>query len=162
MSNDLDLSVIIPAMSQTESLALLLPELHRELNSLGVSSEVVVVLDWPDPQILALASEHGVRALEQPGRTYGPALEAAFATARGTYLLTIDPDLFRRPTFIGALWSRRLEGEIMIASRYVKGGRARMPRSRCACCGSTAETSRRRRSPPSSWHWATTASRSGP
>jgi SAM-dependent methyltransferase len=130
MSTDLDLSVIIPALNNTESLALLLPELRRELNSLGVSFEIVVVLDRPDPQILALTSEQDARVLEQPGSTYAAALQAAFANAAGTYLLTMDPDLFRRPTFVEALWTRRLEGEITIASRYVEGGRALMPRSR--------------------------------
>jgi SAM-dependent methyltransferase len=130
LSTDLDLSVVIPALGKTESLALLVPELRRELDSLGASSEVLLVVDRPDPQILALADEQGARVLEQLGRSYAAALQAAFAAAGGTYVLTIDPDLYRRPTFIERLWSHRLESEVTIASRYVKGGRALMPRSR--------------------------------
>ncbi len=127
MGDDLDLSVIVPAMSRMDGLTLLLPEIRHELDSLGISSEILVVASHPDRQTGALASEHEAVVLEQPGRSYAAALQAAFAAARGTYLLTMDGDLVRRPTFIGNLWNRRLDAEITIASRYVNGGRAVMP-----------------------------------
>jgi SAM-dependent methyltransferase len=71
-----------------------------------------------------------VSILEQPEPGYGPALLTAFREAGGSYFLTVDADLVGRPAFVGNLWSRRSAAEITIASRYVKGGRARMPRIR--------------------------------
>jgi SAM-dependent methyltransferase len=40
--------------------------------------------------------------------------------------VTMDADLSHRPLFIGELWKRRDEGEVLIASRYVEGGRSDM------------------------------------
>jgi SAM-dependent methyltransferase len=130
MGSDLDLTVIVPAVGHSDGLPLLLPEIRQELNTLAINSEILVLIDHPDHRAQALALEHDARLLEQAGAAYGEALQAAFAAARGAYLLTIDADLFRRPTFISSLWRHRLEAEISIASRYVRGGRALMPRGR--------------------------------
>jgi SAM-dependent methyltransferase len=46
---------------------------------------------------------------------------------RGAYVLTMDADLSHGPDFIRDLWRTRHEAELIIASRYVRGGRADMP-----------------------------------
>jgi dolichol-phosphate mannosyltransferase len=66
----------------------------------------------------------------QEGPGYGGALKTGFKAARGRYTLTMDADLSHSPTFIRDLWQRRQTAEISIASRYVPGGRADMPRTR--------------------------------
>ncbi|MFQ5852423.1 MAG: methyltransferase domain-containing protein [Candidatus Binatia bacterium] len=40
------------------------------------------------------------------------------------YIVTMDADLSHRPAFLQEFWKRRDEAEILIASRYVPGGRA--------------------------------------
>ena len=46
------------------------------------------------------------------------------------YILTLDADLSHDPDFIVKLWRSRERAEVVIASRYVRGGVAYMPRSR--------------------------------
>ena len=48
----------------------------------------------------------------------------------GEYVLTLDADLSHSPDFVYAMWSSRHEADITIASRYVPGEAARMPRTR--------------------------------
>ena len=126
---DVELSVIVPLVTGRESIALLLPGLRRELERLGVNYEIIVFAERTDTQTKALSAEYGVRLLDS-GREYGPALQQAFAEAHGSYLMTLDADVSRVPDFIEKLWQQRLDAEIGIASRYVRGGHARMSRSR--------------------------------
>src|SRR5207249_4893832 len=59
-------------------------------------------------------------------RGYGGALLAGFAATTAPWILTMDADLSHRPVFAQELWKRRHEAEVLIASRYVPGGRADM------------------------------------
>lgn len=127
-----DLSVVMPALNEAENLAVLLPALHEELRQIGVRSEVLIVTSDPDEATMDAATTWGARLVEQPAAGYGQALVAGFAHARGQYVMTMDADLSHRPAFIHDLWQHRHEADITVASRYVPGGRARMPRSRYA------------------------------
>ena len=128
----LDLSVVIPALNEGPNLALLLPEIRSVLAALNIGWEILIVTRNPDQQTREAADAAGALVIEQKERGYGGALLAAFATARGGYILTMDADLSHKPGFIGDLWGRREAAEILIASRYVEGGRAIMPRGRYA------------------------------
>jgi SAM-dependent methyltransferase len=127
VSARLDLSVIVPAHDEGPNLQLLLPQLRTILDGLGIETEVLVVVREADAGTrLAVGSGLGtiVQQLE-PG--YGGALRTGFSRARGRYVLTMDADLSHPPTFVADLWSRRDEAEVLVASRYVRGGNARMP-----------------------------------
>ena len=66
------------------------------------------------------------RVLEQTEPGYGGALLAGFAAARAPYVLTMDADLSHRPSFVSEMWQARLKAHVLIASRYVPGGKAEM------------------------------------
>ena len=55
---------------------------------------------------------------------------AGFAATEARYIITMDADLSHRPVFIEELWKHRDDAEVLIASRYVPGGRADMSRFR--------------------------------
>ena len=92
--------------------AAFLTSLRREVDALGVPSEIVVVPNDP--------------------RGFGHELRAGLRQARGAYIITVDPDFSGPMTFLGDLWARRHDAEIIVASRYVEGSRAAMPAMRRA------------------------------
>jgi dolichol-phosphate mannosyltransferase len=125
-----DLSVIIPALKEGPNLAILLPQLQEIVGSFGIDYEVLVITHEADLQTREAAALVGARVVEQVERGFGGALLSGFAAAKGTYIVTMDADLSHPPTFVRDLWLRRRKAEVLIASRYVPGGSARMAISR--------------------------------
>ena len=124
------LSVVIPALNEAESLERMLPGLRAAVEALGVPSEVIVVDGGSRDATVSVAGRHGARVVVQEGPGYGGALRTGFRAAQGEYVLTLDADGSHDPTFFQDIWSARLYAEVIIASRYVAGGRAEMPWTR--------------------------------
>ena len=124
------LSVIIPALNEAENLRSLLPALRETLGVLAVPSEVIVADGGSRDGTPAIAEGLGARVVTQVAPGYGGALRAGFAAARGEYLLTMDGDWSHEPEVIRALWAARTGADLLIASRYIPGGRAEMGLSR--------------------------------
>jgi dolichol-phosphate mannosyltransferase len=122
-----DLTVLMPVLNERDNLALLLPRLCRVLDELGCSSEVLVVDGGSHDGTPETAASLGARVVVQGEPGYGGALRAGFAAAAGTFVLTLDADLSHDPDFIIKLWRARERADIVIASRYVRGGVAWMP-----------------------------------
>jgi dolichol-phosphate mannosyltransferase len=120
------LAVVIPAWNERENLELLLPALREVLDDLGVTSEIVVADGGSTDGTPQAAARRGARGVEQTERGYGGGLLAGFAATTAPWILTMDADLSHRPVFVQELWKRRHEAEVLIASRYVAGGRADM------------------------------------
>jgi dolichol-phosphate mannosyltransferase len=125
-----DMSVLIPALNEGENLATLLPWLRRILEELDLSYEVIVVTSESDQGTIEAAVAAGARVLFQVSKGYGGALIDGVRASRGEYILTLDADLSHRPDFVREMWNARHAAEITIASRYVPGGTATMPRYR--------------------------------
>jgi dolichol-phosphate mannosyltransferase len=125
-----DLSVLIPALHEGPNLAILLPWLIRILDGLDVCYEVIVVTKEGDSDTVAEASKAGVRVLLQVANGYGGALIDGLKQASGRFVLTLDADLSHSPDFVRDMWTARHGADITIASRYVPGGSACMPRTR--------------------------------
>ena len=130
MDASCDLSVVMPALKEGANLQLLLPELRSVLDDIGIRYEILVVTYPSDRGTNEAATRAGGRIVAQSERGYGGALLAGFAAARGAYILTMDADISHRPAFVRDLWASRQAGEVTIASRFVRGGRAHMPAGR--------------------------------
>ena len=129
MNSKTDLTILIPSLNEAENLKILIPELEKELVLINISYEILIVTHNADKETLLL-EKHNVRVIEQEERGYGGALIKGFEVSRGEFIVTMDADLSHKPVFIGQLWGMRDEAEIVIASRYVKGGKAEMPLTR--------------------------------
>jgi dolichol-phosphate mannosyltransferase len=121
-----DLAVIIPALNERENLEILLPAVREEIAQLGISAEILVVDGGSHDGTPEAARQRGARVVPQQERGYGGALLAGFAATAAPYLVTMDADLSHRPVFLQDLWRKRDDAEVLIASRYIAGGRAEM------------------------------------
>jgi dolichol-phosphate mannosyltransferase len=121
-----ELAVVIPALNERENLELLLPALREVLEDLGVVAEIVVADGGSTDGTSVAAVRRGARVVAQTERGYGGGLLAGFGATTAPWILTMDADLSHRPVFVQELWKRRHEAEVLIASRYVAGGRADM------------------------------------
>jgi dolichol-phosphate mannosyltransferase len=126
----LDVSVIIPAVGEGPNLTILLPWLTEILDALGIAYELLVVVREEDDATVTATHRNGATLLRQRESGYGGALRTGFAHAAGEWLLTMDADLSHPPVFAADLWRARHTAEVLIASRYVRGGSARMPPTR--------------------------------
>ena len=122
-----DLSVIIPTHHEEGNIGDLLDAISRVTASIGVASEVVIVDVGSEDGTAREARSRGARVFLQSEPGYGGALREGFRRSKGRYVVTMDADLSHDPEFIKAMWSLRDQADVVIASRYVAGGKATMP-----------------------------------
>ena len=125
--NTLDLSVVIPAKNEALNLEQLLPDLQATLKEMDLKFEILVVdANSADGTQETVERLEGTYVQEnEPG--YGNAILDGIRTAQGEYVLTMDADQSHPAKFVRDLWNARTQGEVIIASRYVEGGRADQP-----------------------------------
>jgi len=126
----MDLSVVLPAKDEGPNLGVLLPALRRATDALGLRTEILVVTAGTDSICESAARQSGAQVLQQSTPGYGGALRCGFEAAAAEWILTMDADQSHRPDFLGDVWSARSRADLVIASRYVPGGRAIMPYGR--------------------------------
>jgi len=126
----MELSIVLPAWNEAENLRHLVPALRTALEGVTADYEIVVVDGGSQDGTSEVATALGCTAFRQVTPGYGGALREGFKAAKGRFLCTLDADLSHPPTFIAEMWRRREEADLVIASRYVPGGKADMPRSR--------------------------------
>jgi SAM-dependent methyltransferase len=122
----IDLSVVLPAHGEGALAGPLLAPLHAALAAAGCRAELLVVLA-ADEAAVPIPPGVDARVVRQPGHGYGQALAAGFAAAGGEWVLTLDADTIDAPAIAVALWQHREAADVVIGSRYVAGGAARMP-----------------------------------
>jgi SAM-dependent methyltransferase len=117
------LSVVVP-LARREAAAPALGGLEREVADFGVPAEIIV--SGRDVERRLGRAAAGVRAVhaERPG--FGAALRAGLEAARGAYVLTVDAESGDAAVAARDLWNSREGAEVVVASRYVAGARARM------------------------------------
>jgi dolichol-phosphate mannosyltransferase len=126
----LDLSIIIPALNEAGNIGPLVTRCRAAIARLGVTAEILVVDGGSSDGTVADAEAAGGRVIPQEGRGYGGALRTGFGAARGRHIQTMDSDLSHEPEVIQSLWEARDRADVVIASRYIAGGGAEMPRFR--------------------------------
>jgi dolichol-phosphate mannosyltransferase len=125
----LDLSIVLPAYQEADNLRRLLPVLHEVARSLTSSYEIVVVdTEQPLDDTPAICRESGtVYVSRQGGSLYGHAIRTALKVARGHHVAFLDADGSHNPLFLPQLWAERDQSDLVIASRYVRGGKTENP-----------------------------------
>ena len=122
----MDLTLVIPTLNEAGNIGEVIARAHEVLRGLGVAYEILISDGGSTDGTLEAARAAGALAVVHEGRGYGSALRGGFARARGRFIVTMDSDLSHEPEFIETLWAARERADIVIASRYVPGGRADM------------------------------------
>jgi dolichol-phosphate mannosyltransferase len=119
----------MPAYREAEALRKLLPLLVPAVKALSERSEIIVA-DSMEPldDTAAVCNEHGVRHIRRTGgNAYGDAIRTGIDHSAGRYVLLMDADGSHNPRDLERLWVERSGHDIVIGSRYVKGGRTENP-----------------------------------
>lgn len=124
----LEIAAVIPCTGEvTGELEVLLPRLRTSLERLRLPSAIFLVHAAGDRVVAEVAVRHGVKSLAQDGDGYGGALLTAFAEIDAEFLVTLEADAAHAPELVPYLCEHRHQADIVIASRYVRQGFARMP-----------------------------------
>ncbi|MBI2424617.1 MAG: glycosyltransferase [Candidatus Hydrogenedentes bacterium] len=125
--NTLDLSVVIPSLNEASNLRQLLPDLKQSLDALGITYEVLVVDKHSADGTESVVRDSGLTYVGESEPGYGTAILRGIREAQGAWVLTMDADLSHPAEFLTTLWEARTTGDLIIASRYVEGGKADQP-----------------------------------
>lgn len=130
MKNNTELSVVIPAYREEENLKILLPRLKKSLNELQIGYEVLIIdTESAMDNVASLCAESGAVYLNRTGgNDYGDAIRTGIREARGEHILFMDADGSHSPEFVTELFPYRSDFDVVVASRYVKGGDTENPK----------------------------------
>jgi dolichol-phosphate mannosyltransferase len=128
-SDPVELSITIAAYREAENLAVMLPSIKAAAAALTPSYEVLIVdTEQPMDDTAAICAANGVRHVHRfGGNSYGDATRTAIAEARGSFTLNMDADGSHSPEYFARMWAQRDKFDIVIGSRYAKGGHTENP-----------------------------------
>ncbi len=118
----MDISVVLPTVNECENVSALLPQLKSIFAREKLSYEILVIDGNSTDGTREVAASLGARVLPERRRGYAGALTTGLAEAKGDYILTLDADMSHDPEFFTKMWRARTRGDIVIASRYARGG----------------------------------------
>jgi glycosyltransferase involved in cell wall biosynthesis len=122
----MDISIVIPAYNEDESLPELIKQLSRVLNELKKVYEIIIVDDGSSDGTLSAAktlkTEFPMLKILSFRKNYGKsaALSEAFKLAEGNYVITMDADLQDDPAEIPNLISTLESGNYDLVSGWKK------------------------------------------
>ena len=111
----LDLSILVSGLERQPDPDGFLNLVRLEADALPARSEIIRVATGESP--------------------FGAALKAAFESARGAFLITVDADISPPLACLADLWAHRNDAEVVIASRYVSKTPNGMGKLRAAASG---------------------------
>jgi glycosyltransferase involved in cell wall biosynthesis len=120
-------AVVIPSRNEAGNLETLLPQIKGVVGAFDLDVTIHVVDGHSTDGSRDVASRHGVNVIEQRGRGYGDAIRTALQDIPSDWIVTLDADCSHPPATLKSLMASIGHAEIVIASRYVEQGYARMP-----------------------------------
>lgn len=125
MSTDVTLSIILPAYLEAENLKGLLPRLKQAAAGVTAHYEILVVdtVAPLDDTRQVCADQRVTYVARTPGNTFGDAVRTGIRASRGRWVVFMDADGSHAPEFLPRLFEHARDYDVVIASRYVAGGR---------------------------------------
>ena len=129
------ISVVLLAYQEADNLRILLPAIKTELERIGEDYEIIIVDSMqPQDDTALVCEENACDYVNQEEPFFGGALRTAIKYAQMDKFLILDSDGSHMPCYIPDIYRMFVSGEydIVIGSRYVKGGRTEDSRSSVA------------------------------
>jgi glycosyltransferase involved in cell wall biosynthesis len=124
----IELSVVIPCLNESETLAVCIDKARRALEANGIRGEIVVADNGSTDDSRAIALEHGARVEPVAERGYGAALMGGIVAARGTFVIMGDADDSYDFGEIPRILAKLREGfDIVQGCRLASGGGTVLP-----------------------------------
>ena len=119
---NLDLSIIIPCLNESENLKKLIPEIKSYIGK-KFSYEILIIDGISnDKKTLEITKKNNIKYLNRKKNdNYGNAVRLGIKKSLGKYILFMDGDYSHDPKFILKLYNMR-NNDVVIASRYIRGG----------------------------------------
>lgn len=119
-----EVSIVIPARNEADSLPLLLKDLGSVIPECGCDVEVIVVDDDSDDDTTVISEASGAIVVRNHGKKHGKgaALKCGFRDARGKYIVMMDADYSHRAEDLPLVLDLLRQGcGLVIASRTLGG-----------------------------------------
>lgn len=119
------ISTVLLAYKEAENLKVLLPQIKKQLDSIGEEYEIIVVdteqkLDNTDE----VCAEFGTRYVNQKYPKFGGAFRTGIECAKFDKFLILDSDGSHNPKYIPAIYKAfKPDIDLVIGSRYTRGGK---------------------------------------
>jgi len=123
------LSIILAAYNEASNLDVLLPKIITSIGELTDQKEILVIdTQTPMDNSEEICHKYSVTyENRQISNNYGDAIRTGIKKSTGDYVIIMDSDGSHDPEFIHELWKYRKQADIVIASRYIPGGRTDNP-----------------------------------
>ena len=125
----MEVTIVAPTYNEAENIEKFLEEVHAVLEKEKAKFELLVIDDSSPDGTGEKASEIAkrlkkVRVIKRNERGFGSALRRGYSEAKGKYIIAMDADFSHDPQDIPRILEKLREGhDIVLGSRYVKGGR---------------------------------------
>jgi ubiquinone/menaquinone biosynthesis C-methylase UbiE len=122
-----DLSIVIIAHEETGGFVEFIPQIHSALISLSITYEVLVAYHNADEYVRKMIQQNNCILVNLPTAGYGDNVLTGIHQSNGDYIITMDASQAHSITFLKELWEVRESADVVIASRYITNGQAKMP-----------------------------------
>ncbi|MBW3592704.1 MAG: glycosyltransferase family 2 protein [Actinobacteria bacterium] len=122
MTQELELTVVLPCLNEADTLATCVQKARRSLEELGVVGEVLVADTGSTDGSQEIAVASGARVVPVPIRGYGAALLAGIQSAKGRYVIMADADDSYDLSDLGPFLEALRAGHDLVMGNRFRGG----------------------------------------
>lgn len=120
------LSIVIPTYNEGGNILPLIRKI-REVIPKRIKYEILVVDGHSKDNTRENALLGRAKVIVQKAKGFGGALREGFAKAKGEYVITLDSDFSHDPKFMLDFIKNAGTADVLIASRYIEHGTAKLP-----------------------------------